>query len=321
MRILLTGAESNGLGAAQALCARLRAEGHTGRVIPLQAFGPVRVAALLPGGAALLAGGLQREMAAGRWEAVVAAHPLAAQTVTILRTSGRLAVPALGLVAEYRWSPGWRGTLCDEYALSHVSLLEEGIRMGLPLEKLHATGVPVYDGPGPGRADARFALGVPRGGALVLVPHARQEQIDALLRLPDFHPWVAALCVHEGQRAKLIRCYARQPRVLVRDFGQPPELWLDACNVLLTGPCALLLARAAARRVPMVLTGSGPQARLFADDGMCLCVRGAEAGARAARLLCQNAGRAQAMRQAQQLHANPGAAGAVCARLTRWIGR
>ena len=74
----------------------------------------------------------------------------------------------------------------------------------------------------------------------------------------------------------------------------------------------LLLARAAARRTPLVLTGDAPGAALFAECGMALSARTPGAAARAARLLCQNTGRARAMRQAQSTWADPCAAETVC---------
>lgn len=293
MRILIIGSSAAGLGAAEALCARLRARGDTGRILPQTQ-----------------PRALAREIAAGRWDAVTAVHPRAVRMLRALRRTGQLAVPSLGLAADYQWSPGWVG--CDAYALAHPSLIQDALRSGIPARALHATGVPVYGGPGLDRIDARRALGIPRGGWLVLAPNARGEQIDALLDLPDFHPWVAAVCSDEELSARLARRYARQPRVLVRGAQQPLELWLDSCNVLVGSAHPLLLARAAARRTPLVLTGDAPGAALFAECGMALSARTPGAAARAARLLCQNTGRARAMRQAQSTGADPCAAETVC---------
>lgn len=319
MRILMIGADAPGLGAADALRARLRLEFITGQVLPFSAFCPEHALPLFS--ARQAADALERQVLEGRWDAVAAAHPLPALALTRLQRAGRLAVPVLGLVAGYALDPRWARTGCSAWALGHGELLAPAAALGLPPEKLCVTGVPVYRGPGLDRAEARAALGVPRGGALVLAPDGCREQIDALLHLPDFHPWVAVPCTDDGRRARLERHYARQPRVLVRNARFPLELWLGGCNALFARPDDLLLARAAARQVPLVLLGSTPGAELFERNGMALCVHEAGAGARAVRLLCQNTARADAMRRAQQAQTYPDAAGSVYRMLLQLVQR
>ena len=63
----------------------------------------------------------------------------------------------------------------------------------------------------------------------------------------------------------------------MRNARFPLELWLSGCNALFARPDDLLLARAAARQVPLVPLGSTPGAELFGRNDMALCVH--EAGA------------------------------------------
>ncbi|WP_367924615.1 hypothetical protein [uncultured Ruthenibacterium sp.] len=303
MKTLILACDTDSLGAAHALCARMRVEQSTGHVVSLSRLWSLR--------------DLEKEIVSGCFESVAAMHPQAALALSRLRRSGRLVVPVLGIWSDYTCACAWSKTLCEGYALSHPALLQTCAQMGLPAKKLRVTGIPVYGGAGLSRSEAREKLHLPRGGHLVLIPRAHREEIDAFLSMSDFHPQVVALCADREVRIRLTRHYTAQPRVLIREMDAPIELWLDACNALFTEPKAGILARAAARRVPMVLLGdSDGTAGLFGRSGMALCVQDPRAGARAVRLLCQSTDRACAMTRAQSLFANSNASKNVCDWLT-----
>ena len=258
-----------------------------------------------------------------RPDVVVCTHIFSAQAVSAVRRKFGLGIPTVGVATDYTCIPFWEESELDRYVIPDASLANEFAARGIPAEKLLPLGIPVR---------ARYRSKLPKQQArrefrltaehvfLVMGGSMGYGDIpllaDRLLQaVPDSQ--VAAVC---GKNKKMIQALAGKAGIVPFGFLENTGDLMDAADVVLTKPGGLTSTEALAKRMPTVLTRPIPgceekNAQYLCSVGAAAAGGSPESAALEAARLLADAGRRDAMRQAQEKFIRPDAALRICDQL------
>lgn len=270
---------------------------------------------------------LLRYLRENRFDAVVCTHLFAMEALTAIRKKYGMSIPCHFVLTDYTCVPFFAETRADSYFIP-VGLREEMVKKGLPPERILETGIPIDAkfGRKISKEAARRILGLPADkpmllmmsggvgcGNLVPICHRLLEQGEG-----DF-----TVCVLTGRNEKLRQRLTERisdPRVKTVPFTKKADLYMRACDVMISKPGGLTTTEAAALHTPLVGLIAYPgnetiNARYFCDRGMALCADSAAEAAKAAWELVRCPEKAQAMRENQARQIPADAAGKIAERV------
>ena len=256
---------------------------------------------------------------AGGYTHAVATHLFPMETMTRMRRAGTLHIPAYGVLTDYTRIPFWDETDLDAWFLPHAEVKNDCIRAGMPSERLYVTGLPVsarFSVPIT-KAEARAALGMDAETRNVLVMTGgvgcgnAPRLVAALLREI---PADVGLTVLAGRNAEMKReldtRYGEGGRVTALPFTDRVDLYMHACDLVITKPGGISTTEAAASRTPLIHTEAIPgcetkNAELFERLGMSMWAKSETDAARCAALLLGDGERVRRMIAAQEAGIDP----------------
>jgi processive 1,2-diacylglycerol beta-glucosyltransferase len=275
----------------------------------------------------LLAGRLERYVAAARPAVVVVSHATPAGLVAHLAARGRLAVPTVAVVTDFVVHRLWVYPELGLYCVAGEGLRDYLAARGVARDKSVATGIPVagrFAAP-LDRMAARRSLGLRgeapvvllMGGGAGVLP--MEEIVAALEGLARPLQVVAVAGRNEALRQRLAALAGKLRHCSLRATGfvdNVAEL-MAAADLLVSKPGGLTAAEALARGLPLVVYRPIPgqeeanTAFLTAGGAAVRAASAAELAAVAGGLLADGAAALAAMRTAALRLGRPGAAAAV----------
>jgi len=210
---------------------------------------------------------LEAYLRRGRFDAVVATHLYPAEALTYLRLHGRLTIPFYAVMTDYCYSPFWEETRADVVFASSKEAQEQCVPRGMPAENFVCTGIPVCRTvrERTDRHAARALLGIGNASRLVVVMGGSmgcgeiEGTVRELLRCAYSDTAVVAICGNnEALMRRLNKRFGNDERLRVLGYTDRAQLWMEACDVLLTKPGGLTITEAAVKGVPLVLTAPIP---------------------------------------------------------------
>jgi processive 1,2-diacylglycerol beta-glucosyltransferase len=210
---------------------------------------------------------LERFLADGGFDAVVATHLYPAEALTFLKRRGRLNLPFYAVFTDYTCSPFWEETRPDVCFTPADEISRLCVRRGMPPEKLAAVGIPVKKEAREriGKSAARAKLGLESGMKLAVVMGGSMgggkmtALVSELMKRIDSDTRVIVLCGHNGAlKERLTMRLSHNARFRALGYTRQTALWMEAADVLLTKPGGLSITEAAAKGVPLVLTAPIP---------------------------------------------------------------
>lgn len=259
-------------------------------------------------------------------DTVICPHLFPAEALTYLRQKYNDArVHTYGVATDYCLSPFWEETYMDGYFVPHPDILELYVKRGVPRKKLWATGIPVsrkFREKLP-REEARKRLGLPEQGRLYLIMTGSMGYGNTLalcsqLLTADVSAGVLVLTGNNHRlQEQLSAEFGEDKRVIGVPFTHQVNLYMDACDVLLTKPGGLSSTEAAVKGVPFIHTMPIPgcetlNAAFFSARGLSLSAADIEQAVISARALAEDEARRQAMVDAQHRQINAFAARDIC---------
>lgn len=259
------------------------------------------------------------------FDTVLMLHLFPAETLTAARKNLGLCVKSYAIATDYTCIPFWEETEPDYFFIPHEDLKEEFISKGIPKEKLIATGIPVaqrFTVRQP-KAAARKKLGLPDAGKLFLIMTGSmgygniEALISQLLELCGSSDSIVVLGGNnEALKSGLREKFYGLP-VLILDYTNRVDEYMDACDLLFTKPGGLTSTEAAAKRIPLVHTAPIPgcenkNAEFFVSHGLSITGEDAKELARRAYALCEDDAALARMQAAQEREINRFAADAIC---------
>lgn len=285
----------------------------------------VRSAYLDLGGARRLREGVRRTGA----QVVVCPQAAVAAVLSEARRRGELDIPVVSVLTDYGVHPFWADPPADLILAPDEHAVDALAALGVPRERLRATGIPVDPSFAdlPGRAESRRALALPPSAPVVLLTGGGKGlgglgrcATELLIASPRAH--LLVLCGANDRLWSALSSH-REAGGRLRVFGpQPAELvaaMMAAADVHLGKPGGLSAAESLAAGLPMVLTEPLPGQEEANARRLLRAGAAVSGGAREAALLLQDPERLKRMQIAASLAGRPDAAVAAAAAIVSVI--
>ena len=265
---------------------------------------------------------LHRYLEENRIDTVIMPHIFPAESMTHIRKRYHIRVQTYMISTDYDCCPFVEETSTDAFFIPHDSLAGEFIRRGVPEERVLVSGIPTAEkfASKTPKATARAELGFPEKTPIILVMSGSMgfghvEDMVRLLRnrMPDEARIVVLGGNNERLKASLRHAFESDRRIEVHDFTTRADLYMDACDVMLTKPGGLTSTEAAVKNVPLVHTDPIPGCEtdnlsFFTHFGMSVSGKDLPETANAAIRLLTRPDLQRAMAEAQRRNTNARAA-------------
>ncbi len=225
---------------------------------------------------------LYRYIKKNGFDTVIASHLFPAEALTCLRKTRKLPAKCYAIATDYTCVPFWEETDLDYYFIPHKDLEAEFVERGVKREKLVPTGIPVPRkfSSKQDRAEARKALGFEQMSRIFLIMTGSMgygkvtKLTDRLLAAGDAKTKVVILGGNNRKMKRELRSrFIGDGRVLILDYTDRVNDYMDAADVLFTKPGGLTSTEAAVKNIPLVHTAPIPgcetsNLRFFSDKGI-----------------------------------------------------
>jgi processive 1,2-diacylglycerol beta-glucosyltransferase len=199
-------------------------------------------------------------------DVIVCTHIFTAIIITQMRRDGVLdaRIPVLGIVTDFTLHPFWEDTLLDYYVVANELMFHEAQRRGIDADRLLPFGIPVKeefstDVP---VSEARARLNLKDKITMLLVSSSVgfgniPELLMDLDKIPmDFQ--IVVICGRNKRLAKKIIGTTYSKNVVVVDYVDNMELYMDAADMIITKPGGLTVSEALTKRKPLIITDPIP---------------------------------------------------------------
>lgn len=197
-----------------------------------------------------------------RPDAVVCTHFLPVEALSPRRGQGRLQVPLYVVITDFTAHPAWAYPHVDRYFVASDAVAEELHGLGVPMERIMVTGIPVdsrFATPiGHEAACARFALDARQpvvlvmGGGSGVGPMAELAEKLASLAI---QPQVVVVCGTNDRMQREVDALRAQfgGRVLALGFTHEVDALLEAADVVVSKAGGLTCSEALIKHTPLVV--------------------------------------------------------------------
>ncbi len=262
----------------------------------------------------------------GGYDGVIMTHVFPADIITRIKKHNMCDIRTYCVATDYTSTPLWEETRPDYFFIPHIDLINEFVEKGIDEEKLVPTGIPVsakyyvkYS-----KKEAREKLGLDQDAVTYLVMTGSMgfgkvsTLVSEILDLSGDEN--TAVCVLTGKseklRAKLAEDFPEDKRVIAVPFTKEVNVYMDACDVLLSKPGGLTSTEAAVKQVPFIHSKPIPgcetrNAKFFSSHGMSLYVSKDKISAKMAYDVAHDPVLCQTMTENQRRKMPPHAARAI----------
>ena len=202
---------------------------------------------------------LEKHLAAGGFDAVIAVHVFAALMLTALRREGKRTPPAYFVATDYTCSPGVSETQMDGYFIPHRLLTDEFLRAGIDRRLLFPTGIPIADAfyNRGDRSHLRPSLGIGDEHPVVLLSCGSmgcgklERHAVAVANALPAQALLQVLC-GRNQRLQAALSALGDPRIRPVGFTDRMPAYLSVADLYITKAGGLSVSEALAMQTPMI---------------------------------------------------------------------
>lgn len=196
-------------------------------------------------------------------DAIICTHVISAKIVSDLNEHGIYA-PTFGIVTDYTLHPFWNETHIDYYVLPNELLIHQAVKKGIPEEKILPFGIPISSkfSTNLNKKVARDFVGIEDKTTILLMSGSMgygnvMKILESICELPyDFQ--VVTICGNNKSLKKKIDKHTFNKTVYNYGFSDQVDIFMDACDLIVTKPGGLTVSEALAKKVPMVLINPIP---------------------------------------------------------------
>lgn len=274
----------------------------------------------------LYAENLYRFLIDNSFDTAICPHLFPAEALTYLRRHKGLSIGCYMIMTDYTCIPFLEETDMDAIFIPHEDLTDEFVCKGLQREKLVCTGIPVLQKfrKTTAKEEARAVLGIDRESSAFLVIGGGEgcgnflKLTQKLIEYGDDRTRVVVLTGRNNRlRGEIDRRYGDYGCVKAVVFNEQVQLYMDACDVILTKPGGLTSTEASVKNIPIIHTNptSGCEtrnARFFTERGLSVMAADENTTAKYAVTLAGDSGAKSEMLKAQRRYINRCAAEDIC---------
>ncbi|MDO4739703.1 MAG: glycosyltransferase [Eubacteriales bacterium] len=266
---------------------------------------------------------LYRYLADNRIDTVLMTHIFPAQCLTHIRKKYRMNNIRTYLIStDYDCCPFAEETSTDAFFIPHDSITADFLRRGVGEERVFVSGIPTLEkfSRKADKDEARRSLHLPQEAPIILIMGGSMgfgniEDMVRLLRnrMRDKTNIVVLGGNNERLKSSLRARFGDDTRVHVIDYTNQADLYMDACDIMLSKPGGLSSTEAAVKNVPLVHMAPIPgcetdNQQFFNHFGMSVSAETPAETADAAIRLLERPELQQAMISAQKANTNARAA-------------
>lgn len=218
-------------------------------------------------------------------DAVLCTHLFPMEALTYLKRTKKLKSKCYAILTDYTRIPFIEETELDGYFIPHEDLKSEFVKKGISSSKIYSTGIPVskkfikkYE-----KQEAKKILNLPIDKKILLIMGGGVGcgNIVPIVESLTCECDVSTLCVVlTGKNKSLKKAIEKdfnKEKVLAVDFTKKVEIYMDACDILLSKPGGLSSTEAAVKEVALIHTMPIPgcetkNAMFFAKKNMSIKV-------------------------------------------------
>jgi len=205
------------------------------------------------------------------YDAIIAVHLFAAESLTAIKRKYKLSIPTLFVMTDYTCIPFINETELDMYAIPHQDLIDEFVNSGIPREKIIVTGIPVNN----------TEISLPKKEARELANYTFRwsdsqgywfmimggsmgfgniaQLLTALCKRVTTSDRIICICgKNSEQQTSVSRQFAEFQQVKVLGYTDKVPLLMDCCDVLFSKPGGITSTEAIIRNIPLIHTAPIP---------------------------------------------------------------
>lgn len=217
-----------------------------------------------------------------KFDAVISTHLYGMESLTAIKKKNVYNIPFYGVLTDYTIIPFITETKLDGYFIPHESLKQNLIKKGMCEHNIFPTGIPVSSGFAVpmSKHDARNRLNIPYDKNAVLVMSGGIvggnlfKICSELINKTDSSYIIFALTgKNTTLKNELDSKYSGSGRLITVPFTRDVNIYMNACDVILTKPGGLSSTEAAVSNIPIVHVNAIPgceteNAKFFEKSGM-----------------------------------------------------
>ncbi len=195
---------------------------------------------------------------------IICTHVFAALLATYLKDHFNKKIHTIGIVTDYTIHPFWEDTKLDYYVTASELLEHQGLKKGIPPEKIKAFGIPIAPKFATKRSkkDAFSLLGIPRKKTVLVMSGSMgfgkmTDGIQELDRLPfDFQ--IVTICGNNKKLKEQIDNLELKKDIYNYGYVDNVDVFMDAAECIVTKPGGLTTSEALAKGLPMIMNNPVP---------------------------------------------------------------
>jgi len=205
---------------------------------------------------------LYRYLVENKIDTVVMTHIFPSQCLTHIRKRYKMNhIKTYQISTDYDCCPFVEETSTDAFFIPHSSITGEFLRRGIGEERVLVSGIPTLEkfSKKKEKGAARAHLGLPETAPIILVMGGSMgfgniEDMVRLLRNRMREQTHIAVLAGNNERLKasLRARFGEDARIHVVDFTNEADVYMDACDIMLSKPGGLSSTEAAVKNVPLV---------------------------------------------------------------------
>lgn len=199
---------------------------------------------------------------ANGYDTIICTHIFAALMFTSLQEKYNLPLISCQITTDYDCSANSKNTSIDFYFIPDKSLTENFVQIGIPKEKIYASGLPVSKElfQNSNKEEEKIKLGIPKeskhllvmGGSMGGGPLAKATKL--LLESLDDNVYLSVICgSNETLYEELSQKYGEKTNVKIYGFTDQVPVLMKSADLFFTKPGGLSTSEAYACHLPMAL--------------------------------------------------------------------
>ncbi len=212
----------------------------------------------------LLARKLLKLLRAEEPDFIICTHVFAALLVTYLKEHFPKKIHTIGIVTDFTIHPFWEDTELDYYVTASELLGNQGIKKGIPPEKLKPFGIPIDPKFSVKRSkeDAFRELCIPEKRTVLVMSGSMGfgnviDGIKELDKLP-FEFQIVTICGNNKKLKQQIDKLSLSKDIYNYGYVNNVDVFMDAADCIVTKPGGLTTSEALAKGLPMIMNNPVP---------------------------------------------------------------